>query len=62
MLSSWRTAAALAAVLLALSPTDALAGDEHWSRQFKRPARTTSMGPGTGLADGAGKATVTAVK
>ncbi|MBX3466062.1 MAG: hypothetical protein KF878_04060 [Planctomycetes bacterium] len=56
---------ALGATLLAaltLCATTAHAGDEHWSRQFKKPARPTQMGPGTGMSDGHTKPSVTKVK
>lgn len=57
MRSRYQTWAALAAALLFAAP--ALAQDQHWSRQFAKPARSTQMGPGTGMSDGGGKPTVT---
>ena len=41
--------------LIALGAVEAQAGDEHWSRQFKKPAQSTAMGAETGMSDGTGK-------
>lgn len=53
-------AASLLLTLVATSSTRA--GDEHWSRQFKKPAQPTRMGPGTGMSDGNTKPSVTQVE
>ncbi|MEQ9643153.1 MAG: hypothetical protein RIM84_24235 [Alphaproteobacteria bacterium] len=37
-------------------------GDEHWSKQFPAPAKTTAMTPATGMADGVGKPRLRQVK
>ncbi|MEZ6196759.1 MAG: hypothetical protein R3F20_13705 [Planctomycetota bacterium] len=52
----------LALVVAAFLAVGANAQDEHWSRQFKKPASTTKMGPGTGMSDGNTKPRVRRVK
>ena len=51
-------------VLLVLSGRTSWASpdDVHWSREFAKPAQITKMGVGTGMSDGGGKPTVTAVR
>ncbi len=48
---------ALAVATLLATPATALAadGDEHWSRQFKKPANSLKMAPDTGMSDGTNK-------
>lgn len=51
-----------AGALLLSVATHARAGDEHWSRQFANPKKSTDMGPGTGMSDGTGAPHVSRVK
>lgn len=53
--------AGLALVGLALA-SPGFAGDEHWSRQFKKPKASGAMGPGFGPSDGTGKPSVMKLK
>ncbi|MEZ5993291.1 MAG: hypothetical protein R3E76_13215 [Planctomycetota bacterium] len=49
------TLVVLVAMCLAIG---AMAQDEHWSRQFKKPVQSTKMSAATGLSDGTTKPTI----
>ncbi|HQL01918.1 MAG: hypothetical protein BWY01_01564 [Synergistetes bacterium ADurb.Bin155] len=54
--------AILVAVTLSAPAVFAAEGDEHWSRQFPKPAQTTQMSAATGMSDGTGAPSVRRVK
>ncbi len=59
------TGVALVALVLVLAViTGAMAadGDEHWSRQFPKPAQVSQMTAATGMADGVGSPSVRQIK
>ncbi|MDF1521933.1 MAG: hypothetical protein P1P87_03830 [Trueperaceae bacterium] len=53
-----RTWMAVVAIGMLLGIAWAAEGDEHWSRQFPEPARSTEMTAATGMSDGIGQPSV----
>lgn len=53
---------AAATLMFAAVASFAVAGDEHWSLQFKKPKNTQSMSPATGMASGNSKPVINRVK